>query len=523
MNRTIRMTLTSFGALAMAATAGCSVGGSQGAKTFTLGISVDPGSLDPQRTLASDNIRVAALAYDTPVILNDEKQLEPGILTKWEDTSPTTWLLTVRSGVSCSDGSAMNARTVADNLNYVADAKNANPYAGSAVPSGSIATADESANTVTVKIPHPASFFMQGLSSLPLVCEKGLADRSALASGSHGSGPYVVSGVAPGDHIEYTLRRGYTWGPAKGPDTAAAALPAKIVVKVISSATTTANLLVGGQLNAATVLGTDQVRLKENKLFSAGSNIPSSQLWFNHAPGLPTADLTVRKALAMALDTKQLAVATTAGLGKPATGQMGTPKVCPGDTVTGNQPEFDLAKAKAVLTADGWTTAGGTLSKGGKNLTITLAYSSEQAPASSAAQLIAADWKRLGVDVKLAGRSSQQNTSGLMGGTFSWDAALFGLGGQTPAQFVAWNSGPGAPKGSNFSSIDNPEYNSLVAKASAQAGTKSCAGWNAAEVTLFKNVDKVMTGQQPQLTYGKGATFKLSGNGTLLPTTIRMD
>ncbi|PZG36809.1 hypothetical protein C1I98_26325 [Spongiactinospora gelatinilytica] len=76
--------------------------------------------------------------------------------------------------------------------------------------------------------------------------------------------------------------------------------------------------------------------------------------------GHPTADFAVRHALVSAVNLKQIGSVATGGLGKPATnlGEV-APTPCTGDTVTGNVPPHDPAKAAASLTEAGWTKAGG--------------------------------------------------------------------------------------------------------------------------------------------------------------------
>lgn len=520
-----RVGITVVLAVALTATAACAgggqVAGSTGSSsTFTFGVATDPGNLDPQRSEQEANTQVAALAYDTPVILTKDRTVEPGIVTKWQSIDPTTWTLTVRTGVTCSDGTTLDAQTVANNLNYVANARNASAYANVTVPTGSVASA--SGDTVTVKLPAPAPFLIQDLGDLPLVCAQGIADRASLTTGSDGSGPYQVTSVVPGDHIDYTLRKDFTPGLAGDTTASAASLPPKIVVKVVSDATTTANLLLGGQLNAAIVTGTDQKRLQANGLYTIGLSNLSDQIYFNHTASRPTADTSVRKALVMAMNMPQVIAADTAGLGTAATGLLGTPKVCTGNTLVKNLPSHDATGAQNLLTQAGWVAGpGGTRTKAGAPLTIVLAYSSDVTTATSAAQAIAAEWKQLGVNVTLVGKPSDQLTSNILGATVSWDAVVFDLGFATPAQMVPFMSGQGAPKGENFSFIDNATYNSLIAKASTLAGTQGCPDWNAAESALFQNADAVPTGQTPFAYYGKNATFQVSGYDLILPGTIR--
>jgi peptide/nickel transport system substrate-binding protein len=521
MKRSVRPTVL-LAALTAAATAACSGGqavDSGSAGTFTLGVSTDPGGLDPQRSEQQANLQVAALAYNSAVTLDQARHLQPGIVTKWQNDDPTTWTLTVRAGVSCSDGSTMDAKTVADNLNYVANPANGSAYAGTTIPSGSTATAN--GGTVRVTLPAPSPFLIENLALLPLVCEKGLADRSSLAATSDGTGPYTIQSVAPGAQITYALRKDFT--PGLAGNQVGAGLPATIVVKIVSDATTTANLLLGGQLNGAIVTGTDQKRLTAAGLRSTGLNVLSDQIYFNHAAGNPTSDANVRKALVMGLDMRQVVAAVTGGLGATATGLLATPKVCPGDPLGGNLPAFSPDKARASLAQAGWRPGpDGVLAKDGKPLTIALAYSSDVATSSSAAQVVQSEWHQIGAQVTLVGKPAAQLTTGVLGATLAWDALLFDLGFATPAQMGSFVSGTPAPKGQNFSGIDNETYNSLTAKAATQPGTSGCADWNAAEAALFSNADVAPTGQAPFQYFAKNATFDVSGFNQILPTSIQL-
>jgi peptide/nickel transport system substrate-binding protein len=532
MNRTPRITLAAVAALAVGVAGGCSSAGGGTGKasgklvadgTMNVAIAVDPGSLDPQKSLVNTNVIINALAYDTPVTLNSRNQLQPGVVQSWRSSGTNAYVLTVRKGVTCSDGAPMDAKTVADNLNYVADPKNANPFVGVTVPAGSKATADATDATVTVQLPAPSPFFMQNLVLLSLVCEKGLTNRKLLTSGSAGSGPYVVSQVVPGDRVVYTLRKGYAWGPPGATTNTARGIPSKVVVKVVQSMTTTANLLLNGQLNAALVQGTDQQRLKSSGLFSIGVSALNDEIFFDQTKGSPEADLDVRRALLMALDMGSLAAVDSGGAGTQATGLLSDPKICPGNTIKGNLPSFDLQGAKDLLTQDGWTASGGARTKAGKKLSVTLFYSSGLPPTSATAELMEAQWKKLGVSVSLVQKPADQQASGLLGGTADWDATLLPIGVSTAAQIVPFLSGPGPDKkGENFSHIDNAAYDSLIAKASTEAGTQGCPDWNAAESALFKNADVAPIATVPQLWWAKDARFNIMSGDTLSPTTLRL-
>lgn len=368
-----------------------------------------------------------------------EGHLEPGVAQSWQQKNPVTWQLSIRKSVTRSDGSAMDAQTVAD----------------------------------------------------------GLKNPGMLAGAGDGSGPYVVQSVTPGDHITYKLRKGYNWGPTGYQSTSAAGLPPKATVKIVSNATTMANLLLNGQVNVASVGGQDQKRLEAQKLFKQGINSTDAQVWYNHSGALATADVNVRCALTMGLDMKQIVPAVSQGQGGTVTGLAPASQVCPTNTVAGNLPSHNVAQAKSPLAKAGYTAA--------HPLNITLLCSSDVTNSVSAAQVIASEWKAIGVDVTLNSMAAQQVVSGVFGASLKWDALVLPVGVTTPSQLVPFVSGATVPKGQNFSFIDNKTYDSLTTKAADQAGTAGCPDWVAAEKALLKDADVDPTGRQSGYRFANGA------------------
>lgn len=484
--------------------------------SLTIGLNADPGNLDPQRSVNGPNLLMSIFGYDTPVTLLDSGKLAPQVLTSWTP-GDKSYQLKVRPGVTCSDGSPMDARTVADNINYVGDAKNESPMGGVAVPSG--ATASAAADTVTVTLPSDSPFFMQNLAELPLVCAKGLTGRGTLAKTTVGSGPYVLSDVAPGDHYDYTLRKGYAWGP-NGARTDAKGMPAKVTFKVITSKTTTANLLLNGQLNIAQLSGSDTVRLKAASLFSAGAEFIGNELVFNESADQAAADVAVRRALIADLNLPDLAKVDTGGLGSPANGLIADPKICAGDTMKGFTPAYDVSAAKAALDTAGWTVgSGGVRAKNGKKLSVSIIFANEPTNAASA-EYIAAQWKKIGVDAKLNEQSFDQQ-SAVVFGKGAWGATLIGLGVSNPQTLVGFFSGPSPTKGNNFGHVNNAQYTSSVATAATKDGTSGCSDWNAAESALFKDADVTPISNTPYVYWGKKAKFDVIAH-ILIPTSLRV-
>lgn len=512
------------------ALAGCSSDGSSGSSSggsdyvdggsLTIAIDSNPGSLDPQRTVNGVNLMMGVFAYDTPVKLLDSGEVSPSVVESW-DGGGTTYTLTVRTGVTCSDGSPMDAQTVADNINYVADADNGSGMSGVAVPSGAKATADNAAGTVKVKLESGAPFFLQNLAELPLVCSSAVEDRDSMKSATVGSGPFVLSKAEPGNLYEYTLREGYTWGP-DGAATDEKGMPETVTFKLVKSASTTANLLLSKGVNISYLSGTDTQRLQAAKMFSDGGSIIDEELTFNQAAGEPTADVEVRHALVAALDMKELATVSTSGMGEQANGLMTDPKICSGDTVTPNMPAYDPDAAASTLDDAGWVAGGdGIRTKDGQSLAVEFVYDSENTETAATAEYIGQKWKDLGVDVTLSGMTFTERSDVVFSGKGAWTATLISLGVSNPATLVPFFSGATPTDGINYGSMHNDVYDSSVEAAQKKSGTDGCEDWNAGESALIKDSDITPISVTPYLYWGNGAKFDVVAR-VLEPTSLRV-
>ncbi|WP_134740043.1 ABC transporter substrate-binding protein [Nocardioides sp. 503] len=489
--------------------------------TFTMASSADPGNLDPQMGAGSALFAVTQLAYDPLLSVNaDSGEIESGLATEWS-AEGTDVSLTLADGITCADGTDLTPTVVADNINFVADPANQSPLLGTFLPVGAKATGDDAAGTVALKLTDPAPFVLNGLASLPIVCPDGLKDRKSLAQATNGTGPYELSEAAPGDSYTYSIRDGYTWGP-NGATTDEKGMPDTIVVKVIENETTAANLLLSGEINSAQIMGPDAKRLQGAGLFAAETPALIGEQWYNQAEGRPTNDPKVRLALTQALDLDELQKVLTSGTGAaPTTLAAIAPTTCPGDSASGSLPKNDPEAAGALLDEAGWTLGDdGTRTKDGKPLDLVFLYQANAGTGGAAAsELAVSQWKEIGV--KATAKSQNETTlTGTIFGAGDWDVVWVSLNVNAPDQLVPFLSGPAAPDGTNFASIDNPDYTAGIEAASKTAGVEGCDAWLDAESKLIANADIVPFANNTVRTYGAKAEFETPGN--LVPTSIRM-
>ena len=491
--------------------------------TFTMAVSGDPGSLDPATAVNGSTNLLLSFTYDTLVHTDKDNNIVSGLATKW-DVTPNSVKFSLDEDATCSDGSPLTATDVAKSINHVVDPKTKSPLVGVLIPADVSAKADDAAHTVTLTTKSPSQFLLQSTVVIFIVCGKGLTDPSILAKQTSGSGPYQLVESSPDDHYTLKVRSGYSWGPG-GSSTSDKGVPAEVVLKIVTSESTAANLLLAGDINAASFVGTDRARVENapgviKSLDPAGND----DLFFNQAPGRPGSDPAVRKALSQGVDLEKLAQVTTQGHGLKSTGLATlSPRPCRVDSVTGHLPTYDVAAAKAGLDAAGWSAGrNGIRSKNGKKLALTILYNSDYGAGYQAgAEYLASAWKELGVATNLKSTATAAFSDALFK-TGDWDVSDVPLGLSLPSQFVGYLSGPPVPQGSNFAHIDNASYVDLAKKAGATPLSEGgCKVWAQAESALFDDYDILPIDEATQLLASKGAQVFIPG-GLAQPTLFRM-
>jgi peptide/nickel transport system substrate-binding protein len=486
-------------------------------KTFTLATLGDPGNLDPHASFVATEL--ASFAYDTLVAVDSAGEIQPQLASSWTVADKAV-TFEIRDDVTCSDGSAFDAQTVVANIDHVADLDNASPFRGVYVPADADASA--SGSTVTVALPSPAPFVLEGFTRLPMVCDSGLEDRDSLKDGTAGTGPFTLTESVPGDHYTLAVREDYAWGP-DGATTSETGTPETVVLKVVANESTAANLILGGQVNAAPFFGPDGDRLAKADIDAVETQSAYAHHWYNMAPGRPGSDPVVRKALTQSLDLAELRRVITSGRGaSPTSLAVYDAGVCGGDTVDGNLPTTDPEAAAEALAAAGWTKNGdGVLTRDGQKLSLRFIYSSQGPGQSAAAELVVAAWERLGVDVDAQGLDVAEQTAALFE-TGDWDVTWSSPKSPNPLVLVPFLSGPSpAQGGNNFGSVSNADYDAHVQAAMTKIGNESCPDWEAAEAALYQSADVVPFANITVQTFHRGAELERAGN-LWVPTSIRM-
>ncbi|WFR67846.1 ABC transporter substrate-binding protein [Curtobacterium flaccumfaciens] len=287
--------------------------------------------------------------------------------------------LHLKKGVTFSDGTALDAQAVVDNIDLWAhgDADRGISKVGlfpSSTFVGATATDD---HTVEVDFSSPALGFIPtlGYHGSILLSPKTLAlpvDQQADLSKEIGSGPFTVKSVKEGEEYVLAKRKDYDWGPAALGHTGAPYLDT-LTYKVIKDESVRTQAVVAGQADVSFNVEPQEI----DSLKSQGFTVDTPRyLGFTDGfkvdtTAFPTNDAAVRKAIQIGIDRKAILKTVYTSDWQAAT-----------SFIQGNVPEvadeskllaYDPDRAEQLLDDAGWTTGSdGVRSKDGKDLEFTL-------------------------------------------------------------------------------------------------------------------------------------------------------
>ena len=450
-------------------------GSGQARETVRMAIGSNP-SLDPAKAAnQADAIALSGL-YDTLVRLDAKGQVVAGLASSWKAT-PTSVAFVLRDDVTCSDGTKLTPSAVAASLTRLVDPATAAPFVGASFgPNKVTATGDDGAHRVTVTTSGPWSQLLPGL-AMPwtgIVCPAGLKDPKALATGSFGTGPYVLESAAPGRRFTLRHRDKYTWGPQLGAGESGAS-PKTLQLNVVANESTAVNMLVSDKLDVALLGGPDLKRVDGDGGFSVQQR-DGGTVWlaFNER-GTSMKDEALRRGVAQAIDRAAFADAATFGRGKVIPSVVGPTIQCFDATAGAEVPKPDAAAARAALAKAGTVTIIGTTQLGG----------------GAGQEYVQAALRDVGVDAKLRNTDTATWSQTLAGGKGDWELSV--VPALNPAGSIiipiSQTTGEGPPKGTNYGAAQNPEAGAALGKAVTQVGQESCAAWGQVQHALNARVD----------------------------------
>jgi ABC-type transport system substrate-binding protein len=445
-------------ALALAATAAGSIGEVAAAQpvpgdTLVIGVQAPPSSLNPA-TVDVAFSEYTSIAYESLFYRAPDGTIQPSLAESWEYVGEgnTQFDITLRDGVTFTDGNPVDAEAVKASLEYGIGA------GGSNAPSLAMVTSIEVTGPLTLSITMSAPNPMLPELLTPkyalgqIISPTGLADPEALTveNPSQGAGAYILNpgDTVAGDHYTYDANPDF-FDPSRQHYE-------QIVIQVIADQQAAMNALQSGQIDI-TAGSAETVSLAEG----AGLQIAQTPFVWQGLNLIdrggevsePLGDVRVRQAVNYAIDRETVSMALLGEYGVPTA----TVTVEGGDgwsEAAATRYPYDPDMARQLLTEAGYPD--------GFELDV---LSVRFAGIDLMAEAVAGQLAEVGIDVNL---NHVTDVGAYIGGAtdHSYPAVAVGYGAQPmfimgPGLFLA-----SAPIFNGFAT-DSPELAQLYADAAA--------------------------------------------------------
>ena len=487
--------------------------------TFRHAVFPEVGSIIPMSANQPQEIQIINYAYEALIYTDGEGEQLPWLAESWEVSEDGTGItFELKDGITFHDGTPFDAETAAAAINYHTDPDHLSVLSD-VLPAGLAATGDGLTLEVSADVRDP--FLAAIVGDIWMVGAAGLEDPASLETASNGTGLYQLTSVSA-DRYVFEARDDYAWGP-DGLTSETEGLPDGLEVTVVTDASTRANLLISGELNAAAVEGPDQDRLDTAGYGYVGTINPIGQMLFNEREDRPTHDPLVREALIRGYNHDDVAEVVTGGRPVELTSWItDAPFICYNETPVWEAPTADVERAAELLDEAGWIAgADGQRAKDGEPLTINFIYDATSASHASGAELVREDWAELGIETELIPMDGAAWSEYLYE-TFDYDTGWIQIGVGSPVtQNLFYGGAFPEDGGLNFMGTNDPEYNEFAELAGAAADPdEACGYWEQAEKVVVENFHTFLLAGTIRPTYMSGATFEVTDY--IQPVTIRM-
>lgn len=429
--------------------------------TFTFALDYEPSSLDWVYAYNYGENTALSNICENLLRLTPEYEIVPALAESFDHPDGTTWVYTIRQGVTFHDGSEMTTEDVLWSLQRQLD-----PDVGSYYGSW-MANVDAIEQTgpweITVTLSKPDVVFNQmmatptgGVGDKEFV-ERAGADYGTPDGGVNCTGPFRLGEWVKGERLVFERHEDY-W------DAALRARAARVEVPFISNESTMVSALVGGEIDGTFDVppaAIEQLQQSDAGTLYFGPSMQSYDVIVSDFDG-PLGDERIRRALMLALDREGIISAAVNGRAEPLkaivapsswgyaqeTFQQGWDALPPA--------EQDLEEAQALVQEAGVPTE-----------TITLANLAEDEELLIIATALQDAATKLGMKLDI-----QTLPVGKYGPLFfdakareGIDMFLTGWYTDVPEPLNMYGTIFTSDGGSNYNGYSNPEYDRLIGKA----------------------------------------------------------
>ena len=439
--------------------------------TLTVALATEPtsGGLDANVTPLAVTHRVIENIYDSLVSETNDFQFKPALATSWT-ISPDgkSYTFKLRNDVKFHDGTVFDANAVKFNFDRIMDKATASLYAKVLLgPYDSTTVVDP--NTVQVNFKSAYAPFLDYASEAflgfvsPAAVQKFGADY---ANNPVGTGPFMFKEWAKQDHITLTKNPNYNWGSAVHAHSGPAYLDTLTFKIVPETATRTAALQSGEVDLIETVPPSDVAGLKaKSNLFVVNALSPGDPfvLFFNTSKP-PFDDQAARLAFFYGVDRPGMIKAFFNNIYPMADAPL-APSTFAYDKAVEGMYTYDVNKAKQTLDAAGWKAGSdGILAKNGTRFSVQYNEGDvDREMRHEIAESIQQQMKQLGIEVKISYLAAAPAQQALLNNDYSITGTSF-VSSDPDILNNLYNSQRTYPNGSNFSHVNSPQIDDLLAQ-----------------------------------------------------------
>jgi len=427
-----------------------------GTLTYALEGETADGWCLPEAQLAISGIQVARSIYDTLTAPNENGDYVPFLAkTLTPNADFTQWTITLRSGVTFHDGTALDATVVKNNLDAYRGkyaARSVLLFSFVFANIADVSVVDPLTLSVTTKTPWaslPGALYGSG--RVGIVAQSQLDDPSTCDTKLIGTGPFSLVSWTQNESLVVKKNPKY-W--QKDSDGAQLPYLDEIVYKPTPESASRINGLLAGDLNAIQMSGGEQIDQLRTETKAGNINSYESDKFGEVSFGqlntsvAPFNSITARMATIKSIDMKTYNETVNLGILQNANGPFAPGGI--GYLKDSGYPTYDLEGAKKLVAQYKQET--------GTDLEFTLIATPDPATQAAAA-VVQQMGKAAGIKVTISALEQAALISTAISGKFQAMVFRNYPGGDPDANYVWWD-GEGNPV--NFSRFNDPVINALL-------------------------------------------------------------
>ena len=327
--------------------------------SLSWGVETEPTTLNPQLNAQAKVFLLLRNSYESLLARSADGGFVPWLASGYEASADgRSFTFRLRPDVRFSDGSALDAATVARNFTALADPAYTagTPNAALAPLIDKVETPDS--HTLRIVLKQPYVPFLGFAANLPLLAASAFNSPQLKAGGPGiaGTGPFVIKRYQPGQQVEFERNPQYHWAPANAPHQGPAYLD-QVVYRFLPESSVRIGALLSGQVDVIEgVPGQDAAALQGNANFNyqRALNIGTPYTLYFNATRAPTDDVRIRRALVEGLDIDTLVQSIYRGQRTRAWG-IASPIDPLYDGSVEHRYGNDPKQANALLDTAGWS------------------------------------------------------------------------------------------------------------------------------------------------------------------------